>query len=246
MSARTTESWTLHLLGRWELWRGEERVEVGARQQRLIAAAALYGRRSRQFLSELLWPDSGETRAAGSLRATLWHVTHELPGVLQESGGMLALSRDVDVDVDDLYRHVDSMSEDSDLEELVEIYETLATAVLLPRWQHDWVLSQQEELHTVRLDAFENLARLFLARCKPQMALVAAQGAVELEPLRETPQRLLVQAHRAAGDHAAALRVYTSFCARIQMEFGFGPSEQFTRLVERSAYAESGACRPGS
>ncbi|BAS18441.1 hypothetical protein AHiyo8_pI67450 (plasmid) [Arthrobacter sp. Hiyo8] len=78
--------WSLTLLNGWTLTQAGHRQKVAHRQQRLITALALLGERPRTFLSGLLWPDSSEAQAAVGLRVSIWHINHELPGLLDADG----------------------------------------------------------------------------------------------------------------------------------------------------------------
>ena len=56
----------------------------------------------------------------------------------------------------------------------------------------------------------------------------AVRGA---DPLRESAVRLLVCAHLALGNQAAALRDFRRYCAVAVAETGAGPSDELVRLV---------------
>lgn len=53
----------LELLGRWQITVDRHVITMGSRQQRLLAALAVFGSRSRRFFSGLLWPDCTERHA---------------------------------------------------------------------------------------------------------------------------------------------------------------------------------------
>ena len=89
----------LRLLGSWDLAVQGAPVHTGARQQRLLAALAIHGPRSRHYLAGLLWPECPEDHALGSLRAAVFTLSRRVPGALEGRGGDLALSGAVDVDL---------------------------------------------------------------------------------------------------------------------------------------------------
>ncbi|MFP5311024.1 MAG: BTAD domain-containing putative transcriptional regulator, partial [Actinomycetes bacterium] len=86
-------------------------------------------------------------------------------------------------------------------------------------------------LRQLRLSALELMARQYLGAGEPCRAVIAAISAVSIEPLRESAHLLLVQAHLAAGNRAAAVRAYRMFASRLQAELGVMPSGQLTALV---------------
>ncbi|GAP57346.1 glycosyl transferase group 1 [Arthrobacter sp. Hiyo1] len=201
--------WFLTLLNGWTLTRDGRRVKVAHRQQRLIAALALLGERPRTFLSGLLWPDSSEAQAAVGLRVSIWHINHELPGLLHADGitdVSVALSEQLKVDIIDLER--DLHAPVSGLHGSYPRWERLRTAELLPGWYEDWILVEQERFRALRTSALDSIAAYQLSQGNAEETKVATAAAISLEPFRESSYRLLIQAHLATGDLVAALRTY--------------------------------------
>jgi len=227
-----TSVWNLTVLGYWRLRLNGEPVEVGARQQRVLSALALLGVRPRHFIATLLWPDGSEKQAAGNLRASIFRISHELPGILAGKDP-LQFDQHVDVDVHRLRRLIGDITDSREGAGSAATIELLRTADLLPGWYDDWVVREQELLQHERVDALEILARKFIARGDIGPALVAARSAAAIEPLRESVQVLLVQAHLASDDQASAVRVYRDFSARIRSELGVTPSPRLTALLRQ-------------
>jgi DNA-binding SARP family transcriptional activator len=55
--------------------------------------------------------------------------------------------------------------------------------------------------------------------------------AVLAEPLRESGQRALIEAHQAAGDWIAARRQYDAFRSILRREIGVEPSAELTAVA---------------
>ncbi|MCZ2405056.1 transcriptional regulator [Paenarthrobacter sp. Z7-10] len=223
----TDISWSLNLLGCWQLSREGRTVRVGIRQQRLIGALALLGPRPRSAVAGLLWPDSSEPRATASLRVAVWHVAHEYPGLLRNGENALALSSAVDVDVDRLQRSIGAAPQGVPVRALLE---QLRTAELLPGWYEDWILDEQERMRHVRLTALDALTRRLLDAADPA-AQEAALITVSLEPLRTASNELLIRAQLAAGNYNAAVRAFDLFRWRTLEAFGTEPSIRFNELA---------------
>jgi DNA-binding SARP family transcriptional activator len=231
MTGALVQEWHLSLLGAWRLQRGNTTMAVASREQRLIACVGLLGCRHRSFLAGLLWPKSSETQAAGNLRTTVWCITHAFPQLLRAGAATLELDESVRVDVDALQRHVATLQEQPGIQAPESYLDHLTRAELLPGWYDDWVVFEQERLRQLRHSALEHMARQYLAANEPGKAVIAALSAVSIEPLRESAHLLLVQAHLAGGNRAAAVRAYTMFASRLQGELGALPSNQLTDLV---------------
>ncbi len=199
--------------------------------QRLVALLGLSHRPARAAVAGLLWPEVGESQAQGSLRSALWRLQKVAPGVVDVSGGMLALAPAVRVDVRefDLWAHasVDPRA-GSDRATLPEVG---LSGELLPGWYDDWVLLERERLRQLRLYALEALADTLTAAGRHGEAVQAAQAAVSAEPLRETARRALVRVHLAQGNVAEAIRSYESFREQLFDELGVAPSSQMEQLV---------------
>ncbi len=231
MTVALAQDWHLSLLGAWRLRCGSTTVPVATREQRLIACVGLLGCRHRSFLAGLLWPRSSETQAAGNLRTTVWCISHAFPHLLLAGPDTLELDDSVRVDVAALQRHVARMYAQPEVRIPDAYMDHLSRAELLPGWYEDWVIFEQERIRQMRLSALELMARQHLAAGEPGRAVIAALSAVSIEPLRESAHLLLVQAHLAGGNRAAAVRAYTMFASRLESELGVQPSNQLSDIV---------------
>jgi DNA-binding SARP family transcriptional activator len=232
MTVTLEEEWHLSLLGAWRLRHRGTPVTVATREQRLIACLGLLGCRHRSFLAGLLWPRSSEAQAAGNLRTSVWCISHTFPRLLRTGPDTLELEDSVRVDVKALQRQVAAIQTEPAESRIPDSYlESLGRADLLPGWYDDWVVFEQERVRQVRLGALEFLARQHLAAGEPGRAVIAALSAASIEPLRESAHLLLVQAHLAAGNRAAAVRAYSIFSGRLFNELGVPPSDQLSGLV---------------
>lgn len=221
--------WELRLLECWQLIGKGASVSVGSRQQRLITALALMGQRPRSYLAGLLWPESGDQQAAGSLRSTVFKVRHQLPGLLCDSLDPIGLWPGMTVDVRRLRRHAELVRTGSILDAGFE--ELLFRAELLPGWYDDWVIFEQERLRALRVATLEAIARQHLERDEADAAVVAAQQAAAIEPLRESAHALIISAQIHAGNTAAAYRTLDEFRCRLRDELGLEPSARLNAAL---------------
>jgi DNA-binding SARP family transcriptional activator len=224
--------WSLRLLGCWQLHCGNDAVYVGARQQRLITLLALQGTQSRRSVAARLWPDSSSARAGANLRASLFKISHEQPGMIQGSVDTIGLDPSVEVDVISLRSALDDVLKAGvDAGVVAVLTADLAAAELLPGCSDDWVLSAQERLDQQRLLVLESASRRCLQAGDVDRAVEVATLAVQMAPLRESAYRLLMEAHLGAGNRALAARVYQQLCDTLSDELGVAPCVQFDELV---------------
>jgi DNA-binding SARP family transcriptional activator len=239
-ASRTPEpavQWNLSLFGWWQLRRADTEFSPRRREQRLIALLALQGARPRSYVAGVLWPDSTEQRATGNLRAAVWRIEHELPGLLLHDRTRLSLEDPVRLDVDTFTRCATAIfgwrsgNQPLDAAGCVRCLPVLLRGDLLPGWYDDWVIYERARLAQLRLHALELLADLLVDRGETSAALVAASTAVAIEPLHEAATRALIRAHIEDGDYPGALRDYEAYRSRVQAELGLRPSARLQGLV---------------
>ncbi|MET1034065.1 MAG: BTAD domain-containing putative transcriptional regulator [Arthrobacter sp.] len=232
--------WKLQLVGAWRLSGPDGALRVTLRQQRLISLLALQGGRPRSVLAGVLWPESAEERASGSLRESLWTINHQAPGLLEDDGRIVALADGVDVDADRIRKHVAVARTARPGPQRLRLLGLLRDAALLPGWYEDWVLTEQDGWLRMRLSALEGLAAEFLEAGQTALAADAAQCAVEIDPWRESALGLLLRSHLDSGDHVRVIQLYEAFAVRLRSEFGVAPSPRLSALV-----APVAGSRPG-
>jgi len=233
-SAESPSLWQLRLFDRWTLRSRHNEIPFGLREERMLAVLALYGARSRRHIAGVLWPDSTDARAAGNLRAAVWHVEHAVPGLLLRERARLGLSGVVGVDVQEFLlcvRWLVGSDVARDRRDLERALTTLQRGDLLPGWYDDWVLYERSRLAQLRVRGLEILAERLISMGDTRRALEAALAAVAIEPLRESAQRALIRVHIADGNHLDAVREYRSFCTRLAAEMDVTPSEQLESLI---------------
>jgi basic membrane lipoprotein Med (substrate-binding protein (PBP1-ABC) superfamily)/DNA-binding SARP family transcriptional activator len=87
-----------------------------------------------------------------------------------------------------------------------------------------------EELHS---DALEALAGIHLDQGNLELARDLSRDAIEIDPLREEPRRLMMLTLYRSGRQAEALRHYGRYRDLLSDELGIEPSERLRDLEER-------------
>ena len=180
-----TQSSTLRLLGRWQLSAGGSDVELGHREQRLTALLGLAGRSGRLHVAGLLWPESTDARALGSLRRAVLQTRKRSPGLLEVDRLNIGLDAHVEVDVDDVRRAASDAVTEEELAagELGALMSRLVGEELLPGWYDDWVVPEREHLEQLRVTALERIARRALEVRDLALTVEAARAASDIDPL---------------------------------------------------------------
>lgn len=209
------------------------RVEVPDGSKRLLVFVALgTGKVDRRFAAGSLWPVGNDDRAAGNLRSALWRLRCAGIGVLESDKRSLRLSPGTVVDVnlvcDWATRLVDGSATQADL--CVASWRSDAME-LLPGWYDDWIIFERERIRQQLLHALEILSRRLVAAGRTAEAVETAISAVSADPLRESANRVLIEAHLAEGNLAEGRRAYNHYRAIVRRELGVEPGRELASLV---------------
>jgi DNA-binding SARP family transcriptional activator len=96
----------------------------------------------------------------------------------------------------------------------------------LPTVEAPWIEAERGVLRGVLRRALQCLVQISAENDEPLLAIQHAEELIDLDPLRETSYQLLMRMHAAAGDRAAALRVFARCRELLREELGVSPSPQ--------------------
>jgi len=111
------------------------------------------------------------------------------------------------------------------------IARSIASRSVLPGEEGEWLDVLRGRLADVRLRALECLGAAWIARGDAALAARDAAEAIRVDPFRESAHRLLIRAHLAAGDGAAAARAYETCRTLLRDELGVAPSAETIELA---------------
>jgi DNA-binding SARP family transcriptional activator len=208
-------------------------VAVPPGSRRLLAYLALHrGGVDRRSAAGMLWPSVAEGRAAGNLRSALWRLQRVGCPLVRIDQSVLSLDDDVRVDLHTVEAWAGRVvSGAATAGDLAVDPGAIADLELLPGWYDDWVVATGARLRLRLLHALDALSRLLRQAGRPLEAVEAVHVAVLAEPLRESGQRALIEAHQAAGDWVSARRQYDVFRGLLRREVGVEPSAELTAVV---------------
>lgn len=222
----------LHLLGRFELLHAGGRVDLAPAAQRVICLlAVLEGTAHRMRLAGTLWPDHTDQRALSNLRSTMWRVPEGAHDLIARRGNQVSLSGIAWIDYVAASDLAKALLEGAAEERPSAADRQLLTLDLLPNEEDEWLIVPREQHRQRRLHALEQLALDDLAHDRPLDAVDTALAAIAADPLRESAQHILVRAHLAAGNRAAALSHFERFRAMLARDLGVTPSGGLVDLV---------------
>ncbi|MGW3668108.1 AfsR/SARP family transcriptional regulator [Streptomyces sp. NPDC005141] len=207
------------------------RLPVGA--QRLLAFLALCERpQHRSVVAARLWADLSDARSCAALRTALWQTRRGASCLIAGEDSHLHLCPSVNVDVHESVNWTRLL----DLgDHPVERFPDSLSHDLLLDWPDEWVVIERERFRQIRLHALEALCRRLSEARDHRSAIEAGLSAVAADPLRETAQRVLIEAHIAEGNVSEAVRQYRAYSRLLSVELGVEPTAVLTSLVPVAA-----------
>ena len=221
----------LELMGGFGLRHNGGYVELPWNAQRLLAFLALRRRPlPRVSVGAALWLDGTEERAASNLRTALWRVRAAAGEIIEVSGANMRLVDSVAVDLHELIESSRCLLRgDSAHFSVADV--DLFGAELLPDWDEEWLQMERERIKQLRMHALEKLCDLLVSLGRFGEAIEAGLAAVEAEPLRESAQRAVIEAHLAEGNQCEAVRRFRQYEDLLNSSLGVGPSTHLRSLV---------------
>jgi DNA-binding SARP family transcriptional activator len=199
------------------------------------------GLQSRDRLIAMFWPDQDETRARGSLRATL-HVLREALG-----GDVIVREGDTHVGVD--HRLISSDAADFDsaiaaghLARALELYRGRLLEQFFgesPAADH-WLDQEREHYRVAAADAAWTMASRYETDHNLTHATKWARRAAQLSGPDERRIRKVMTMLDAAGDRAGAIAIYEDFIRYLASELEVEPSDETRALAEAIRKRKSG------
>jgi len=211
-SSSPVRSLRLELLGGFCLFRRGRPAAVPMTEQRVIAYLAVHDRPLlRNYVASVLWLDSSEKHALGNLRSAIWRLQGLVPGIVTTTRTQVL--------------------DGSSTVDPTDVDEASLQGELLPGWYDEWVITERERVRQIQLHGLEALCALLLGKGNFARAVQAGLAAVSAEPLRESAQRLLIQAYMAEGNPTEAVRQFDRYRTLLSMELGMEPSPSIKRMI---------------
>jgi DNA-binding SARP family transcriptional activator len=227
----------VHLFGGPFVTFGRRRVDVPEGSKRLLVFVALHRDRvERRYAAGALWPLGDEGRAAGNLRSALWRLNGTGIPLLAADKYSLAMRDDVVVDVHVVNAWADRLIGDrASKEDLSTLPYGVDALDLLLGWYDDWALIERERVRQRLLHALEAMSRQLVRLRRCPEAIDAAMTAVSAEPLRESAQRALIEAHLAEGNWVEGRKSFRAYQDALNRELGADADPDLEAMVAESA-----------
>jgi DNA-binding SARP family transcriptional activator/TolB-like protein/Tfp pilus assembly protein PilF len=228
---------SLCVLGGFALQPAQGAAPVLPRKTRaLLAVLAVEEGRpvSRERIGEMLWPGREPEQSRSSLREALYRLRQALRGqeVVASGDGGLMLGAAVATDVG-RFRRLAAADSPDQLREAAEAYRgRLLDGFSLPESEfHDWLVIHRTALEKQALAVLARIADRCVAEGDFAGAMAAAERMFELDRVTEQIHWRLLEACRAAGRRAEALRHYAAIVDSLRRELEAVPGQRTRELV---------------
>lgn len=226
----------IHLLGRFEVVRGDTPIPVSAWRRRrpadLLKLLSLAPGHllPRDQVIDTLWPDKDPSSGANNLHRALYDLRQVLGGRwVDVDRGFIAMRADAWVDVDAFEAAVASGRVDA-----------FATAVALYRGDlspedraSPWLAARRAALRTAFAEAALPLARALGGRGEGTSGIPLLRRVLDVQPANEEAHRLLMQFLAESGRRADSLRQYDA-CELALRAAGLGQPDPETRALREA------------
>lgn len=225
----------MSLLGGFSLRVGNRSAALPLHARRVLAYLALDKSAEpdcdRRILAERLWPDSSDDRCRASLRTALWRIRRASTELLFDDADRVTIADTVHVDVY-LYRTEAARMLEGGSDCALNRGGLMAQATeLLPGWDESWLVLAREQLRQLRLHALEVEANRLTGQGRHAEAIDVMLAVVADEPLRESAQAVLIDAHLAEGNVFEARRQFEIFAEQLWAELAICPSADLYATV---------------
>lgn len=223
---------------------GSTVLPLGAKELALLAFLTLEpGSHTREELAGLLWGESSESEARGSLRQALKHLRGSLSEILRSDRSVVELAAPIACDVVDFREKIVQEPRRALLQDIPRFLAGFSVRHA-PHFD-EWVAQTRRDLLGQYQHALGALAREAMGLWRWREAIELADRWLASEPLCDEAARVGVEARYLSGDRSAALGRFREYRADLIRDTGCEPSRSLLNLVRRvESDATSISARP--
>ncbi len=214
-------------------------ITLAEREHALLTAVALRAEPfSRERLTDMLWPELGESAARNAFHVCLHRAKARLANdeaiVRTREGYRLGAA--VRVDLWEIERTLAGLRAGDPLDAarsaaLHDLYVRLRSDRPSKFESWEWFEPTERRLRELRCEIVQALAIDALEAGRTQDALALCREMIAYDPCDEPAREIAIRAYLAAGDRAAALRHFRQYRDVLQAELQCEPSESLAKLL---------------
>lgn len=197
---------------------------------------------SREQLMDLLWPGMPLQSAQANLRQTIYRLRQMVPELKSKAGDtavpfLITNRQTIQINPDADYRadvHVFDVLIEQDPEQAIALYHgDFLTDFFLPDSEtfEEWANQQREVYRRQALDAMEMITAVHLQDGQYEEAIQLALRQLEIDNLRESGHRQLMEANARNGHRQVALSHFNTFKQLLEDELAIEPEPETLTLI---------------
>ncbi len=200
---------------------------------------------SRDRLAGLLWSESDQTAARGSLSTALHSLRHALdpvdPDLIRSTNDEIML--DVERETVDwaLFERLCARPDVESRLKALELYkgDLLAAFPTPSEAANELLRDKRERLREIAIEIGVDLMTTFEGKGEQDQIKSIVRKILTIEPANEPAHQAMMRAHVAAGDRSAALRQYEQCCEALDEHYDLSPSAETITLRNEIIGAEA-------
>jgi LuxR family maltose regulon positive regulatory protein len=255
-SFATARPLRVQTLGRFAVWRGDERIpesDWGREKARRLFQYLLTFRQqhiAKERIAGELWPELDAERADRDFKVALNALQSSLepdrpartPSTyISRLGASYGLNAEAAIDLDVIAfesgvaggAKAEKQSRAAAIEEYRQALGLYYGEYLPDALYEDWSSAERERLAAIYLASAGRMARLLLEQGELIEAIDWSQRVLAVDNCWEEAYRLLMRAHMANGNRPLAVRAYRQCQEALARELGLAPMAETTRLFDQ-------------
>ena len=199
---------------------------------------------SRELLMDLLWPGMPLQSAQANLRQTVYRLRQMIPELNSKSGQetvpfLITNRQTIQINPEAVYSadvHAFDVLIAEDPEQAIALYQgDFLTDFFLPDSEtfEEWANNQREAYRRQALDALKMVTAVYIQDNRYEEAVQLALRQLEIDNLRESSHRQLMEAHARNGHRQVALSHFNTFTQLLADELAIEPESETVALIER-------------
>ena len=231
LTGYTKNQFHLQLIPQWSLSYGGKNIDIPAlRAKALITYLALENAKAhkREKLSALIWPNVDSQKSRSSLRQIISGLNRSIAklneDVLVQSRYDVGLKAElISTDINCVLANVNrGMIDPENMRQITGIRNILSEFDNIGQDYSDWI--REIKAFIIRR-SIDQLKSIFLDNTRPlEFRIRVAEAVVGLDDLDEDAIRTLMSAHTELNNSVVALRVYSEFYQKLELELDAEPS----------------------
>ena len=191
---------------------------------------------TKEDIGEVFWPDADRDTLRLRFKNTIYRMRRAVGKdsvTFIDDYYRFNRNIDYDYDVDSFLQEIELAKKTTEVDDQIEHYRAALNyyhGSLLPKVDHEWVLSAREKYHQQFMNASVNLINLYIKTNRYSNAVALSERALEEDNFNEVLHRSAMLAYSGMNDRSAIARQFERCRSALMKELQIEPSPQTVTL----------------